>query len=99
MLVILDGRGESIEKRLHSCAVRIRQHQRERVVGAWLDSGVDVGGYIALIQEAWRSLAALPPDMADAPLLSDARLVLKIEANPLVSMRTLKFLQRSRGSF
>ena len=84
---------------LHSCAVGVRQDQRERVVGAGLDGGIDVGRHIALVEEAWRSFAPLPPDMADAPLLSDARLVLKIEAKPLVIMRTLKFLQRSRGSF
>jgi hypothetical protein len=99
MLVIPDGRGESFEKRLHACAVRIRQDQREGVVGAGLDGGVDVGRYIALIEEARRPLTPLPPDVADAPLLSDPRLVLKIEAKPLIFMRTLYFFQRSQGSF
>jgi hypothetical protein len=37
--------------------------------------------------------------MADAALLPDARLVLEIEAKPLVFMRTLYSLQRSQGSF
>ena len=46
-----------------------------------------------------RPLAALPPDVADAALLSDARLVLKIEAQALVFMRMLNFLQGSQGSF
>jgi hypothetical protein len=99
VLVIGNGRRERIEKRLHSRAVRIRQDQRERIVGAGLDGGVDVGGYIALIQEARRPFAALPPDMADATLLPDARLVLEIQAKPLVFMRKLYFLQRSQGSF
>jgi hypothetical protein len=37
--------------------------------------------------------------MADAPLLTDPRLVLEIQAKPLAFMRTLNFLQRSQGSF
>src|SRR5690606_39824846 len=99
VLVIGNGLCERIEKRPHSRAVRIRQDQREGIVGAGLDGGVDVGGYIALIKEARRSLAALPPDMTDATLLPDARLVLEIQAKPLVFMRTLYFSHRSQGSF
>jgi hypothetical protein len=41
MLVVSDRCGERIEERLHSCAVGIRQDQRERVVGARLHGGVD----------------------------------------------------------
>jgi hypothetical protein len=52
-----------------------------------------------LIEEARRPLAALPPDVADASLLADSRLVLEIEAQALVSMRTLNFFQGSQGSF
>ena len=99
VLVICDRLGESIEKRLHARAVRIGQDQRESVVGAGLDRGVDVGVDIALIEQARRSLAALPPDVADAPLLPDARLVLEIQAQALVFMRTLNFFQDSPGSF
>ena len=73
VLVICDRRGESVEKRLHSRAVRIGQDQRERVVGAGLDHGVDIGVDVALIDEARRSLAALPPDVAGATFLADAR--------------------------
>jgi len=54
---------------------------------------------IALVEEAGRALAALPPDVADASLLSNARLVLEIEAKSLVFMRMLYFLQRAQGSF
>ena len=99
VLIIRDRLGERVEKRLHPNAVGIRQDQRERVVGAGLDRGVDVGVDIALIEQARRSLAALPPDVADAPLLADARLVLEIEPQALVFMRMLNFFQGSQGSF
>jgi hypothetical protein len=98
-LARLDLLGESLEERLHAGAIRIGQDQRERVVAAGLDGGVDVGGYVALIDEPRRPLAALPPDVADAPLLADARLVLEVEAQALVFMRALNVLQGSQGSF
>jgi hypothetical protein len=99
MLVICDGRGERFEECLHACAVRVRQYEREGVVGARLDGGVDVGRDIALIEQARRPLAALPPDVADAPLLSDARLVLKIQAKPLALMCIGNLSERAQGSF
>jgi hypothetical protein len=70
VLAVRDRLGECIEKRLHCDPVGVGQDQRERVVGAGLDGGVDVGVDIALIEQARRSLAALPPDVADAPLSS-----------------------------
>src|SRR5215210_5009971 len=99
MLVFSDRLGEGLEKCLHASAVRIRQNQRERIVGTGLDGRVDVGVHIALIEKAWRALATLPPDMADTPLLSDTCLILEIEAQELVFMRTLNSLQGSQGSF
>jgi hypothetical protein len=91
MLVLCDCHGEGLEKHLHCRPVRVRQDERERVVGARFDDRVDIGGYVALIEEAGRTLAPLPPDMADAPLLPDARLILEIEAQALAFMRTLNF--------
>jgi hypothetical protein len=99
VLAVRDRLGECVEKRLHCDPVGVGQDQRERVVGAGLDGGVDVGVDIALIEQARRSLAALPPDVADAALLPDARLVLEIEAQALVFKRTLNFFQGSPGSF
>ena len=83
----------------HCDPVGVGQDQRERVVGAGLDGGVDVGVDIALIEQARRSLAALPPDVADAPLLPDARLVLEIEAQALALMCIGNLFERSPGSF
>ena len=99
VLVRSDHLGERVEKHLHTRAVRIRQNEREGVVRAGLDGRVDVGVHIALIEQARRTLTALPPDVADAALLPDARLVLEIEAQALVFMRVLNFLQDAQGSF
>jgi hypothetical protein len=91
MLVVCDRHGEGLEKYLHCRPVRVRQDERERVVGARLDDRIDIGGYVALIEEAWRALTPLPPNMADAPLLPDTRLILEIEAQALAFMRMLNF--------
>ena len=99
VLVVRDRLGERIEKRLHAGRVRVGQDQRESVVGAGLDHGIDVGVDVALIDQARRALAALPPDAAGAPLLPDARFVLEIQAQALIFVRTLNFFQGSQGSF
>ena len=99
VLVISDRPGEGFEKRLHAHAIRVGQDQRECIVGTGLDRGVDVGVHVALIEEPRRSLAALPPDVAHAPLLADARLVLEIQAQSLVFIRALNFFQDFPGSF
>jgi len=64
-----------------------------------LDRREDVGKREALVAQAWRAGAALPPDPAHAPLLADAGLVLEEQAQALALMRTLKFFQELRGSF
>ena len=99
VLVVADRRGELIEELLHRLGIGVRQHEREGIVGAGLDGCEDVGEREALVAQARRALASLPPDAADAALLSDAGLVLEEQADALVFMRTLKFFQESRGSF
>ena len=99
MFVGADRCGELIEELLHRLGVGVRQHEREGIVGAGLDDCEDVGKREALIAQAWRALAALPPDAADAALLSDAGLVLEEQADALAFMRTLKFFQELGGSF
>jgi hypothetical protein len=84
---------------LHADAVRFRQDQREGIVGARLDRGVDIGVGVALIDATRRALAALPPDVAGSALLPDARLVLEEQPQPLIFVRTLYFYQGSQGSF
>ncbi len=98
MLVLAIVLANAVEELLHRL-VGVRQDERERVVGAGLDGRKDVGEREAPVAEARRALAPLPPDMADAPLLPDARLVLEIQADALIFMRTLSFFQDLRGSF
>ena len=73
--------------------------ERKGVVGSRLDGCEDVGEREALVAKARRTLASPPPDVARAPLLPDAGLVLEEEADALVFMRTLYFSQQRRGSF
>jgi len=99
VLVLCDRRGEGVEEHLHARRIGVRQDQHEIIVGAGLDGGVDVGVGVALIEKAPRTLAALPPDVADATFLPDARFVLEIKAQTLIFTRVLKFFQRAQGSF
>jgi hypothetical protein len=62
---------------LHRRRIGIRQHQRESVIGAWFDGSENVGEGEALVAQPRRALAPLPPDMADAAFLADARLILE----------------------
>jgi hypothetical protein len=71
----------------------VRHDQRKRVVSAGLDGREDVGEREALVGEARRTLAPLPPDVTDPTLLADARLVLEKQADALVFMRTLNYSQ------
>jgi hypothetical protein len=78
------------------------EHHRDVLViavGSRLDGCADVGEREALIAEPRRTLASPPPDVARAPLLPDAGLVLEEEADALVFMRTLYFSEQRWGSF
>jgi hypothetical protein len=99
MFVPGDGLCEAVEEFLHRRGIGIGQHQGEGIVRARLDGGEDIGEGETLVAEAWRALAPLPPDMTDAPLLPEARLVLKEQAKALVFMGILKFFQERWGSF
>jgi len=90
VLVLSDRRGEGVEEHLHARRVGVRQDQREIVVGAGLDGGVDVGVGVALVEQAPWAFAALPPDVADATFLPDACFVLEIKAETFIFVRTLK---------
>ena len=95
MFVLSDGFGEAVQKGLHRRRIGIGHHQRESVVRAWLHGGEDIGEGEALIAKPRRALAALPPDMADAALLADARLVLKKQAEALVFMTYTEFFSEA----
>ena len=99
MLVAIDGGREAVQELLHRIRVRVGQNKGEAVIGAGLDSREDVGKREAIVGEAWRTLAASPPDVARAPLLADPSFVLEKEADALAFMRTLNFSDECRGSF
>ena len=99
VLVIADGRSEAVEEHLHRLGIHVRHDERKGVVGARLDGREDVGEREALVAEPRRTLASPPPDVARAPLLPDAGLVLEEEADALGFMRTLYFSEQRRGSF
>ena len=88
-VILLSKRGaEAIEEQLHRLGVHVGKDQREGVVGSRLHSGEDVGEREALVGDAARALAALPPDMAGPALLADPRLVLEKDADSLFSSLT-----------
>jgi hypothetical protein len=99
VLVIADGGSEAVEEHLHRLGIHVRQDEREGVVASRLDGCEDVGKREALVAEPRRTLASPPPDVAGAPLLPDAGLVLEEEADALVFMRTLYFSEQRWGSF
>jgi hypothetical protein len=99
MFVFPERRSEAVEELLHRCRIGIGQHQREGIMGAGFHGGEDIGEGEALVAEARRALAPFPPDMANAALLADARLVLEEQANALAFMTCTDRLQQRRGSF
>jgi hypothetical protein len=99
VFVLGDGFGEAVEEGLHRRRIGVGQHQRECIVRAWLNGGEDIGEGETLIAKPGRALASLPPDMADAPLLTNASLILKEQAEALAFMTCTDGLQQFRGSF
>jgi hypothetical protein len=74
MFVSGNGFGEAVQERLHRRRTGIGHQQCEGVVSARLNGGEDIREGEPLIAKPRRALAALPPDMADAALLADARI-------------------------
>ena len=99
VLILGNRRGESVEERLHARRVGVRQDQHEIVIGAGLNGCIDVGVGVALVEKAPRALAALPPDVANAAFLPDARFVLEIKVQALIFVRELNVFQQTQGSF
>ena len=84
---------------MHRRRIGIGHHQREGVVCARLNGSEDIGEGEALIAKPWRAASPLPPDMAGAAFLANARLVLEEQAEALAFIRTLNFLQKRGAPF
>jgi hypothetical protein len=99
MFVLSDSFGKAVEEGLHRRRIGIGHEQGESVISAWLHGRENIGEGEAPIAEPWRTLPALPPDMTDAALLADARLVLEEKTKALLFMRTLNFFQKRQSPF
>ena len=99
VFILSDGFGEAVEEGLHRRRIGIGHRQRESMIGAWLNGGEDIGEGEAPVAKPRRALAAPPPDMTNAALLADARLVLEEQAKALIFVRTLNFFQKRRSPF
>ena len=93
MLVLAQGFGEVFQEAIHRLGRDRRQDQRKGRSGGGLGSGEDIGPVEPLIAQPGRALSFQPPAMTEAPLLADARLVLKEQADPLGRMGRGDFLQ------
>jgi hypothetical protein len=71
---------------LHCRRIGIGHHQRESIARAWLHGCEDVGEGEAPVAQPRPTLPALPPDMTNATLLTDARLVLEEQAKAFAFM-------------
>jgi len=86
MVILGESFRKAVQEGLHRRRIRIGHHQCEGVVRARLHGSEDVGEGETLVAKPRRTLPALPPDVTDAPLLADARLVLEEQPQALVFM-------------
>jgi hypothetical protein len=86
VFILRNGFGKAVEEGLHRVRIDVGHYEREGVICARLDGREDIGEGEAPVAEPRRALAAPPPEMTDAALLADARLVLKEQANALAFM-------------
>lgn len=93
VLVLGQGFGEVLQEAIHRLGRDRRQDQRKGLSGGGLGGGEDIGPVEPLIAQPGRALSLQPPAMTQAPLLADARLVLKEQADPLGRMGCGDFLQ------
>jgi hypothetical protein len=99
MFVLSDRFRELVEEALHGLRVGIGHDEGERIIRPRFDGGKDVGEGETLVAEPRRTLAPLPPDVADAAFLANPRLILEKQTDALIFMRILNIFQQRRGSF
>ena len=99
MLILSKRLGKAVEEGLHRRRIGIGHHQCETIVRAWLHGCEDIGKGEAPIAEPRRTLPALPPDMTNATLLTDARLVLEEQAKAFAFMMSTDGFQQRRSPF
>ncbi len=96
MHALRQGRGEAVEKGLHRRRADLGDDQRQGLVGAGADGGVEPGGSVAVVDDALGAETALVPDPGAAALLADPRLILAPELDFGVGVTPGDFAQRDR---
>ena len=99
-MVILSKRlGKAVEEGLHRRRISVGHHQRKSIVRARFDGCEDIGEGEALVAEPRRTLSSSPPDMTNAALLADPRLVLEEQAKAFAFMMGTDGFQQRRSPF
>jgi hypothetical protein len=78
-----DGLSEFSKEEVHRGGIEPGHHQGDTGVACRAHGPDDPSRLVADIAQPARSMAALPPDIASPPLLSDPRLVLAPDFKPL----------------
>src|SRR6056297_3900379 len=82
-----DRFGEGVEEGLHGLRADLGQDEAEGGLAVGAGGAEDAAPLEALVLAAGRAPSAAPPAMTEAPLLTDAHLVLEVEHDPLSRMR------------
>ena len=97
MVILGKHLGKAVEEGLHRRRIGIGHHQRKGIICAGLYGSEDIGEGEALVAEPRRTLSAPPPDMTNAALLADARLVLEKQAKAFAFMLSTDGFQQRRS--
>jgi len=99
MLVLRYGFRKAVQEVLHRRRIGVGHHECEGIVCVRLNGRKDVSEDETLIAKPRWTLAAFPPDMTDAALLADARLVLEEQAQAFAFMTSTDGFQQRRSPF
>src|SRR6516225_5824191 len=77
------GLSEFSKEEVHRGGIELSHHQGDTGVACRAYGPDDPSGLVTDIAQPARGIAALPPDIASPPLLSDPRLVLASDFKPL----------------
>ena len=90
MFVLSDRFRELVEEGLHCSRVGIGHDESEGIIRTRLDGREDVGEGETLVAKPRRTLAPLPPDVADTAFLADPRLVPRLREGKLWKNRRMR---------
>src|SRR4051812_17337182 len=94
MRALWQGRGKAVEEGLHGHRADLGDDQREGLVAAGADGGVEPGGGVTVVDDAFGAEATLVPDPDAAALLAHTGLVLAPELDLGVGVTLGHLVQR-----